>query len=196
VLSVRTRARTRVTRRAVGEGKPARGSCAVVRLEWWLRSAEQALSGCVCAASGNAAWRCEMRLSQWLWSFGGEPGQLLVVLLAAGSLVAIGAGAAVAPASAAPSGTVLQTDLVSDLPGVAAVTDSNLVNPWGISESGGSPFWVSDNGAGLSTLYLVPGANNAQVSINPLAVNIPSPTGPTGGTPTGTVFNTGSGGGA
>ena len=50
------------------------------------------------------------------------------------------------------SGTVLQTNLVSDLPGVAAVQDPNLVNPWGISESGTSPFWISDNNAGVSTL--------------------------------------------
>ena len=44
--------------------------------------------------------------------------------------------------------------------------DPNLVNPWGISESGGSPFWISDNNAGVSTLYNVPGANNTPVSIN------------------------------
>src|SRR6266568_7592645 len=46
-----------------------------------------------------------------------------------------------------------QTNLVSDTPGVAAVTDPNLVNPWGLSRSSGSPWWVSDNGTGLSTLY-------------------------------------------
>jgi len=89
------------------------------------------------------------------------------------------------------SGNVLQTNLVSDLPGVAAVTDPNLVNPWGISESTGSPFWISDNNAGLSTLYSVPGTNNTPVSINSLVVSIPTPGDPLGasGTPTGTVFN-------
>ena len=40
------------------------------------------------------------------------------------------------------SGNVLQTNLVSDLPGVAQLQDPNLVNPWGISESGGSAFWI------------------------------------------------------
>jgi uncharacterized protein (TIGR03118 family) len=40
---------------------------------------------------------------------------------------------------------------------------------------------------------MVPGANNTPVSVNSLAVNIPTPVSPTGGTPTGTVFNTGSG---
>src|SRR5215470_13259986 len=83
------------------------------------------------------------------------------------------------------SGNVLQTNLVSDLPGVAQHTDPNLVNPWGISESSGSPFWVSDNNAGVSTLYNVPGANNTPVSINGLVVSIPAPGDPTGasGTP-------------
>ena len=137
-----------------------------------------------------------MRLSQWLSSLGGQPGQLLVVLVLFAAVIAIGAAAAAAPASATPSGTVLQTNLVSDLPGVAAVTDSDLVNPWGISESGGSPFWVSDNGAGLSTLYLVPGAGNTAVSISPLVVSIPTPVSLSGGTPTGTVFNAGLSSGA
>jgi hypothetical protein len=68
-----------------------------------------------------------------------------------------------------------------------------LVNAWGISESQASPFWISDNNAGVATLYQVPGAANTAVSINPLVVNIPTPVGDTGGTPTGTVFNTSSG---
>jgi uncharacterized protein (TIGR03118 family) len=89
------------------------------------------------------------------------------------------------------SANVLQTNLVSDLPGVAKVQDPNLVNPWGISESSASPFWISDNNAGVSTLYNVPGTNNTPVSINPLVVSIPSPGDLLGssGTPTGTVFN-------
>ena len=41
-----------------------------------------------------------------------------------------------------------QTNLVSDIPGLAAFTDPHLVNPWGISLSSTSPFWVSDNGTG------------------------------------------------
>ena len=35
--------------------------------------------------------------------------------------------------------TYLQTDLVSDIPGLAAITDSNLTNPWGVSFLPGSP---------------------------------------------------------
>ena len=117
------------------------------------------------------------------------PTLVVLALVAAGSLTTFGMGAE-ASVSATTSGTVLQTNLVSDLPGVAAVTDPNLVNAWGISASPASPFWVSDNNAGVSTLYQVPGAGNAAVSINPLVVNIPTPAADTGGTPTGTVFNT------
>src|SRR5438874_12765867 len=78
------------------------------------------------------------------------------------------------------SGNVLQTNLVSDLPGVAQFLDPHLVNPWGISESATSPFWVSDNGTGLSTLYNTPGMPQA------LVVSIPAPGEPAGdgGTPT------------
>jgi uncharacterized protein (TIGR03118 family) len=98
------------------------------------------------------------------------------------------------------TGTVLQTNLVSDLPGVAQNQDPQLVNPWGISESSSSPFWISDNGAGTSTLYNAQGqpqppGNNPP--LNPLQVTIPTVPGSTAshGTPTGTVFNTDSGGG-
>jgi uncharacterized protein (TIGR03118 family) len=83
------------------------------------------------------------------------------------------------------SANVLQTNLVSDLAGVAMFQDPHLVNPWGISESSTSPFWVSDNNAGVSSLYNTAGKPQA------LVVSIPSPGDPTGnsGTPTGTVFN-------
>src|SRR4051812_3653628 len=48
----------------------------------------------------------------------------------------------------------LATDLVSDQPGVAAVTDPTLVNAWGISlNPNGGAFWVSSNARGLSELY-------------------------------------------
>jgi uncharacterized protein (TIGR03118 family) len=91
------------------------------------------------------------------------------------------------------AGNVLQTNLVSDLPGVAQLQDPNLVNPWGISESAGSPFWISDNNAGVSTLYTAnPGKSPPiPLSINSLVVSIPAPGDPLGasGTPTGTVFN-------
>jgi uncharacterized protein (TIGR03118 family) len=81
-----------------------------------------------------------------------------------------------------------QTNLVSDQSG-ASVTDTNLVNPWGMSRSSGSPWWISDNGTGLSTLY--DGSGNIQ----PLVVTVPAadPTSGASGTPTGTIFNGGTG---
>ena len=80
-----------------------------------------------------------------------------------------------------------QVNLVANTSGIAPVTDPNLVNPWGVSRTSSSPWWISDNGTGLSTLY-----NGAGV-INPLVVTIPkadptSKTFPTG-TPTGTIAN-------
>jgi uncharacterized protein (TIGR03118 family) len=72
----------------------------------------------------------------------------------------------------------VQTNLVSDIPGLAPVTDSNLVNPWGISFSPTSPFWVSDQGKNVSTLYNASGAQQG----GPLIVSTP-------GGPTGQVFN-------
>ena len=51
-----------------------------------------------------------------------------------------------------------QTNLVSDLPGMAPVTDVHLVNPWGLTRSATSPWWVADNNSGFSTLYTGAGA--------------------------------------
>ncbi|HEV3443286.1 MAG TPA: TIGR03118 family protein [Gemmataceae bacterium] len=92
------------------------------------------------------------------------------------------------------SANVLQTNLVSDLPGVAQLQDPHLVNPWGISDNRGSALWVSDNNAGVTTLYnapAMPAAGQSPVSINPLVVGIPTPIDPLGatGAPTGTVGN-------
>jgi uncharacterized protein (TIGR03118 family) len=88
------------------------------------------------------------------------------------------------PVSQAQNAFVL-SNLVSDIPGLAAHTDTNLVNPWGISFSGTSPFWISDNGTGLSTLY-----NGAGVPNTNLIVQIAPPGGGTPpAAPTGTVFN-------
>ncbi len=76
-----------------------------------------------------------------------------------------------------------QTNLVSDLPGVAAHTDPNLVNPWGISFGPSSPFWIANNGTGTSTLY------NGSGTPQPLIVTIPPGSGTGAPAPTGTVFN-------
>src|SRR2546423_4540675 len=87
---------------------------------------------------------------------------------------------------------VLQTNLVSDLAGVAMFQDPHLVNPWGISEAPAGPFWISDNNAGVSTLY------NTAGMPQPLVVSIPAPGDPTGasGTAPGPAFNIAPGRGA
>src|SRR3954462_3077501 len=79
-----------------------------------------------------------------------------------------------------------QINLVSDLPGVALLQDTNLVNAWGISFTPTSPFWVSDNGTGQSTLYAVTydAMGHVNVAKQPLFVTIPGE-----GTPTGQTFN-------
>jgi uncharacterized protein (TIGR03118 family) len=62
--------------------------------------------------------------------------------------------------------------------------DPNLVNPWGMSRSSTSPWWASDNGTGLSTLYNAAGVAQGLVVTVPTGDPSQSPT----GTPTGTVF--------
>jgi uncharacterized protein (TIGR03118 family) len=76
----------------------------------------------------------------------------------------------------------LATDLVSDQPGVAPITDPNLVNAWGIALNPGGVFWVSSNGKDLSTLYTGE-INGHPLAKSSLEVAIP------GGAPTGQVFN-------
>jgi uncharacterized protein (TIGR03118 family) len=92
-----------------------------------------------------------------------------------------------------------QTNLVSDINGLALTTDPNLKDPWGMSFSATSPIWISDRATGLTTLYSGAGA------IVPLVVTVPpgAPAGPTGqvfagiagnfllnGTPAAFIFDT------
>jgi hypothetical protein len=51
-----------------------------------------------------------------------------------------------------------RTDLTANASSVSSSTstinvDPNLVNAWGLARASGTPWWVSDNGSGLSTLY-------------------------------------------
>ena len=72
------------------------------------------------------------------------------------------------------AGSFIATNLVTDdqAANAAVLTDPNLVNAWGISRSGTSAFWVSDNGTGVATIYRVDPTTGAP-SINPLVVSIP-----------------------
>src|SRR3982751_4297696 len=76
------------------------------------------------------------------------------------------------------SGTYTVHNLSSNVPGLAAHTDPDLVNGWGITEPTTGPWWVADNGTDKSTLYTADGTKNAGV-----IVNIAD------GVPTGVVFN-------
>lgn len=88
----------------------------------------------------------------------------------------------------ARAGSFAVTNLVTDDPSInqAQITDPNLVNPWGVSFSPTSPFWVSNNGTGTSTLYSV-GPATGLVTKQGLTVSIPGE-----GNVTGQVFNGGS----
>jgi uncharacterized protein (TIGR03118 family) len=82
-----------------------------------------------------------------------------------------------------------QTNLVSNVAGIGSTTDSQLLNPWGISVLPGQDFWIADNDSGVSTLYDQNGNKD-----NGLIVTIPVASGnPNGncspGCPTGTVAN-------
>src|SRR5215467_10416616 len=89
--------------------------------------------------------------------------------------------------SNANNGFYQQTNLVSDLSNIGAqITDPSLVNAWGLVHGPTTPWWVADNGTGVSTLY-----NGAGVKL-PLVVTIPPPAGSPAGTtsaPTGVIFN-------
>lgn len=103
------------------------------------------------------------------------------------SLMAAGV-IALAPLSRAEAHGYSQHNLVSDKPAAAAAdhTDPSLLNPWGVAFFPGGPFWVSDNGAGVSTLYDGLGVKNA------LTVTIPPPAGdtnPGAPGPSGMVWN-------
>ncbi len=89
-------------------------------------------------------------------------------------------------------GSYRQANLVSDLVGAAQFKDAHLVNPWGLVHGPATPWWVADNGAGVSTLYDGNGNAFPPPPTGPLVVTIPPPAGAAPGTlaaPTGVIFN-------
>src|SRR5215831_201972 len=101
---------------------------------------------------------------------------LRLTFLAISAAMALAAFASSAKNPSAPDHYV-QVNLVSDQAGKAQIQDTNLVNAWGVSFNAGSPFWISDNGTGKSTLYAV---TNGVVTRQGLVVNIPGEGNPTG----------------
>jgi uncharacterized protein (TIGR03118 family) len=61
--------------------------------------------------------------------------------------------------------------------------DTQLINPWGLAYGPGGPFWLSDEGSGLSTLYTGTGVKQSRV------VTVPPASGSGLGSPTGIVYN-------
>jgi uncharacterized protein (TIGR03118 family) len=96
----------------------------------------------------------------------------------------------------------VQKNLVSNLPlppnsdGSKVLMDPNLKNPWGLTRSAGTPWWVSNNNSGTSSLY---DGNGNPIDIFTEAdgmtgnfVTVPTfPAAPAGSfaNPTGVVFN-------
>jgi uncharacterized protein (TIGR03118 family) len=99
-----------------------------------------------------------------------------VTAIAIAGLLMLAAATPVAARNSNAENTYVVNNLVSDVPGLAAITDPLLANPWGITASSTSPWWVANNHTDSSTLYTGAGAKR------PLEVGV-------AGGPTGTVFN-------
>jgi uncharacterized protein (TIGR03118 family) len=112
-----------------------------------------------------------MKRSRWMIAIAGAA---LTVALAT-------AGTAAGASQHRSGGTYTAQALVSDQPGVATTTDSNLVNAWGITAGPTTPWWVANNGTDTSTLYDATGTPFPPPPAGPLVVSVP-------GDPTGTVF--------
>src|SRR5262245_54728184 len=81
----------------------------------------------------------------------------------------------------------VQHNIVSDVAGQADLTHPNLINPWGLSQTGTSPFWASNHDKGNSTLYNGTGiASTTTIVVVPAAGSTSTP-----GTPTGQVTGNG-----
>lgn len=75
--------------------------------------------------------------------------------------------------SARAGSAYVQTNLVSNIAGMAVLTDPNLQDPWGIAISNTSPLWISDQASGLATVYSV-SRTTGTPSLSPLVVSVPN----------------------
>lgn len=106
--------------------------------------------------------------------------------------LALSLGLALIFVSSAAMAQYRLTNLASNQVKHVKNVDPLLVNGWGLVHAHGSPWWVSDNNSGWSTLYDGQGTPNPGLKVLiPTAGNGPdSPTGLNGpGSPTGIVFN-------
>lgn len=111
--------------------------------------------------------------------------QVRTAVVAAAALALLAGGAPAYAqgkhANGTPAPRFTQINQVSDQPGVAALTDADAVNSWGLALGPTTPLWVSNNATATATVY-AGGVNGAAVT-KTRRVTIP------GGAPTGTVFN-------
>lgn len=111
---------------------------------------------------------------------------ILFLLLLSG-LHTASVSSAPAPQTVLVAAAYRQTNHLSDLPGVAFIEDKFLVNPWGVTLTSTSPFWVVNNGKNFATLYkgdvagspLVRNTDLQLVGIEAIPTVAPMPTLPT-----------------
>jgi uncharacterized protein (TIGR03118 family) len=121
--------------------------------------------------------------------------------------VLLGLGLLVSTADTASPAPYVQTDLVSDIPGLATITEPTLQNSWGSSHSVGSPFWISDQATSLANLWAVTGpttvakvtavspSTNGNITIPPGGAGAVGPTGQVANVnPSSSSFPVGNGG--
>ena len=94
-------------------------------------------------------------------------------------------GLGLVPGVSAQQNSYTQTNLTANVAGVAAHTDAQLSNPWGISFIPGDVFWIANNNGGTSTTYDAQGVKQSITAGIPVAST--NPCNP--GCPTGTVSN-------
>lgn len=87
--------------------------------------------------------------------------------------LSIAAAVLLAAGTARAGGEYTQTNLVSDISGMALHTDPNLQDPWGIALSASGPFWVSDQADSLASIYSVSGTTGT-TTVVPLAPSVPN----------------------
>lgn len=106
---------------------------------------------------------------------------VLRAITVAGAALGLAVAATAPVAADVQAPRVTQTNVASDIPGAAAITDPDVVNAWGLALGPTTPLWVANNGSGKATLYS--GANGGPFAKVGLTVTIPT------GAPTGQVFN-------
>ncbi len=121
----------------------------------------------------------------------------LAIIAAAGDAApiggAVGAGSAGTDDDNDDDGAARQssyqvTNLVSDVPGLAKLTDDNVKNPWGMASAPGGPLWVANNGSHALTVYTLDPRNDMPQIVN-LVVKLGPQDSPDTWSPTGLVWN-------